>query len=292
MKAVLGALPPDDAAWAYEIKFDGYRTLAFVGGGRLRLQSANLLDVTARYPELSGLPGSLNGAEAVLDGEMVVLDDAGRPSFELLQRHSGGDRQALLFVFDVLQLDGHPTIGLPYEQRRTLLGGALEEGTNWSVPAHRVGDGPALFAATGAEGLEGVMAKRLGSRYMPGVRSREWRKIKHRRRVRVAVGGWTEGTGRRATTFGALLVGVREPDGRLRFAGGVGSGFTDEALDELAARLASLASRECPFDPPPPRAHQRGAHWVRPELVAEVEIAEWTNDGYVRQATFAGLLPA
>lgn len=286
MRATLGTLPAQDAGWAYEVKWDGYRTLAFVEGGRVRLQSSRLHDVTAKYPELAALADRVGVHRAVLDGELVVLDDEGRPRFELIQRHQ---RQAALYLFDVLSIDDHDTIGLPYEQRRRLLGDVVEAGPNWAVPAHRVGDGAALLDATAAQELEGVMAKRLGTSYRPGARSKDWRKVKHRRRAEVVIGGYTPGTGNRSSSFGALLVG-RWIDGSLAFSGGVGTGFTQRRLDELGARLQALRTGECPFDPPPPTAYRRGATWVEPQLRALVEITEFTNDGYVRQASFVDLV--
>ncbi len=290
MTATLSSLPSDadDRRWAYEVKWDGYRTLAFVAGATLRLQSRGLLDVTSKYPELGGLPGSINAADAVLDGELVCFDTAGRPSFEAIQRH---DTQAVYYVFDVLSLNGVDTVGLGYEERRALLVELVEPETNWSVPAHRVGDGAALLAATAAQGLEGVMAKRLGSPYVVGRRSNDWRKVKNRRRVEVTIGGFTAGSGNRSGTFGALLVGVGDArDGsRLRFAGGVGTGFTHSMLDQLRRRLAELVTPVCPFDPAPPRAYGRDATWVRPQLTAMIELTEFTNDGLVRQASFIGL---
>src|SRR6478735_9415632 len=283
MNATLGSLPSeaDDDHWAYEIKWDGYRTLAFVDGGLLRLQSRRLLDVTAKYPEVGALPGSVNAARAVLDGEIVCFDDTGRPSFEALQRH---ETQAVYHVFDVLSIDGNDTIALPYEQRRELLGDIVEPGANWLVPAHRVGDGAALLAATAERGLEGVMAKRLGSTYTPGKRTKEWRKIKNRIRAEVVIGGYTAGTGNREGTFGALL------DGRLAFAGGVGTGFNQATLEMLRSELRALRTDTCPFDPPPPRDYLRGATWVQPELRAEIELTEFTNIGLVRQSSFLRLV--
>mgnify|MGYP001393650359 FL=1 len=286
MKAAIGTLPSDDDTWAYEIKWDGYRTLAFVDGGQTRLQSSNLLDVTAKYPELAELAGSVNAKSAIIDGELVVLDAEGRPSFELMQQHA---TQVAYYAFDVLSVDGHDTIGLPYEQRRGLITGLLETAPNWMVPAHRVGDGAALVAATIERGLEGVMAKRLGSVYVPGKRTPNWRKVKNRHTVQVVIGGYMPGTGNRGTTFGALLVGVLEPDG-LRFAGGVGTGFNQRTLSDLSATLRSLRSDNCPFASLPPREYSRNAIWVRPELHAEVEIAEFTNEGYVRHSSFTGLV--
>jgi bifunctional non-homologous end joining protein LigD len=289
MKAVLGKLPDaaDDHLWAYEIKFDGYRTIVHVNGGSVTLQSSNNLDVTARYPELTPIAAAVNADRAILDGEAVVLDDAGRPRFDLIQRH---ERQAAFYAFDVLSVNGHDTIGLPYEQRRALLEDVVDPGPNWMVPAHRIGDGAALLDATREQGLEGVMAKRLGSTYLPGRRTPHWRKVKNRVREVLVIGGWMPGSGNRAGTFGSLLVGTWDADGRLRFGGGVGTGFSQALLEDLRARLAALRTSECPFDPPPPREYVRFAKWVRPELSAEVEFTEWTNDGLVRQSSFVKLV--
>lgn len=289
MRATLGTLPAEDDAWAYEIKWDGYRTLAFVEPGRVKLQSSNLHDVTARYPELQALPRALGDQRAVLDGELVVLDDLGRPRFELIQRKETDHLEAAFFVFDVLCIGSHDTISLPYEQRRRLLRDLLGDGPNWSVPAHRIGDGRALLAATEAQELEGVMAKRLGTSYRPGARSKDWRKVKHRRRAEVVIGGYTAGAGNRSSTFGSLLVG-RWVNGVLQFAGGVGTGFTQQRLEALRARFDDLRIAECPFDPPPPTSYRRDAVWIDPVLSAVVELTEFTNDGYVRQSSFIDLV--
>ncbi|MDW3214883.1 MAG: non-homologous end-joining DNA ligase [Ilumatobacteraceae bacterium] len=285
MKAGLGRLPPNDDEWAYEIKYDGYRTLAFVDDGQVRLQSTNLHDVTATYPELTELPTGVHAHTAILDAEFVVLGDDGRPRFELVQRH---ERPGALYLFDVLRIDDHDTIGLPYEDRRRLLEQLVEPGDSWLVPAHRVGDGEALLAATDEQGLEGVMAKRLGSVYVPGKRSPNWRKIKNRRRIEVVIGGFTTGDGNRSSTFGSLLVG-RWQDDTLVFAGGVGTGFDQRTLEALHRRLTDLTVAECPFDPAPPAAYRRQAIWVEPQLTATIEMAEFTNDGLVRHASFIEL---
>lgn len=286
MKATLGDLPGDDDRWAYEIKYDGYRTLAFVDGGAVRLQSTNLRDVTATYPELGELATGVHADSAVLDGELVVLDPDGRPRFELIQRH---ERPGVLFVFDVLRVGEHDTIGLPYEDRRRVLTQLVEPGDHWSVPSHCVGGGAELLAATGAQQLEGIMAKRLGSTYLPGKRSPNWRKVKHRRRVRVVIGGFTAGEGNRSGSFGSLLVGM-PTDAGVVFAGGVGTGFGQRRLADLTARLRALATAECPFTALPPTSYRRHATWVEPALVAEIEIAEFTNDGLVRHASFIDLV--
>jgi bifunctional non-homologous end joining protein LigD len=286
MKATLGGLPSDDERWAYEIKYDGYRTLAFVDDGEVRLQSTNLHDVTATYPELAGMAGGVHARSAVLDGELAVLDTEGRPRFELMQRH---ERPAVLFVFDVLRVEKHDTIGLPYEDRRRVLDQLVEPGDHWAVPSHRVGGGAELLEATGEQGLEGIVAKRLGSTYVPGKRSPNWRKIKHRRRVEVVIGGFTAGEGNRAGSFGSLLVGLPTEDG-LAFAGGVGTGFDQRRLDELSTALRSIATDDCPFTELPPPAYRRGATWVEPTLVATIELTELTNDGLVRHASFIDLV--
>lgn len=285
MKAGLGQLPADDDRWAYEVKYDGYRTLAFVDDGSVRLQSTKGLDVTSGYPELHGLATGVHADVAILDGEFAVLDDDGRPRFDLVQRH---ERPGVYFVFDVLRVGEHDTVSLPYEDRRRLLEQLVDAGDHWVVPTHRVGGGAELLAATAEQGLEGIMAKRLGSPYVPGKRSPDWRKIKNRRRVDVVIGGYTAGDGNRSSSFGSLLVGLPGPD-HLTFAGGVGTGFDQRTLDELGAVLRGLTADVCPFDPPPPAAYRRGASWVRPELTATIEIAEFTNDGLVRHASYVSL---
>ena len=285
MKAVLGKLPAPDHDWAYEIKWDGYRTLAFIEHGELRLQSSSGRDVTANYPELAGLPDSVHATTAVLDGELVVLDDEGRPDFGAMQRH---ERQAAFYVFDVLQVGEHQTTELPYEDRRRLLEQLVEAGPNWMVPSHRVGGGAELVAVTYAQGLEGVMAKRLGSPYQVGQRSNHWLKIKHRRQVDVVIGGYTVGEGNRSSTFGSLLVG-RPDGGRLTFAGGVGTGFDQAMLEALSASLRDITIDDCPFEPVPPPSYRRNARWVTPTLGATIEVAEFTNDGLARHASFTAL---
>jgi bifunctional non-homologous end joining protein LigD len=288
MKAVLAGLPPasQDDDWAYEIKWDGYRTLAFVDGGNVRLQSSNGIDVTAKYPELGGLAAATNAENAIFDGELVVIDEHGRPNFEALQRH---DTEAVFYLFDVLQLNGIDTVDLTYEQRRALLTQAVEPGSHHLVPAYRRGGGAELVQATWEQGLEGVMAKRIHSTYTPGRRSTAWRKIKHRRAATVAIGGYTAGSGSRSNTFGALLVGQLRLDGSLRFAGGVGSGFSQQTIATLYPAMAELVRPTCPFEPAPPAEYRKLATWIEPRLVANIEIAEWTNDGLVRHAAFISL---
>jgi bifunctional non-homologous end joining protein LigD len=287
MKAVTGPLPShaDDDSWGYEIKWDGYRTIAFIDDGKVRLQSTNLLDLTPRWPELAELADGVHATHAVLDGETVVLAPDGTPRFELLQRH---EIPVTYVVFDVLSIDGNDTTGLPYEDRRRLLAELVTPGPYWIVPAHHIGGGQDLLDAAREQLLEGIVAKRLGSTYQHGKRSPAWRKIKVRREQELVIGGWTRGTGNREDVFGSVLLGYYEGD-RLHFAGGVGTGFDRRLLESLQQTFTELASDTCPFDPPPPTAVRRTAQWVRPELVCEVAFAEWTFEGIVRQASFLGL---
>lgn len=302
MKAVAGELPSGEG-WAYEVKWDGMRALAFVDGASVRIVSSNERDVTASWPELSGLAEALPATRAVLDGELVATDEEGRPSFGRLQqrmhianpseaRRRAAEVPVTYVVFDLLHLDGHDLGVLPLADRRRLLEQLLEPGPSWRLsPLHE--DGVALLAAAIERGLEGVVAKRLDSVYEPGRRSLSWRKVKVRRRQEMVVGGWLPGEGNREGRLGALLVGYHDRAGDglpLRFAGRVGTGFTDAELGRLATLLAPLAIDDCPFDPPPPRADLvRGPHWVRPELVAELAFAEWTGEGRLRHPSYLGL---
>jgi bifunctional non-homologous end joining protein LigD len=301
MKATSGDLPRGEG-WTYEVKWDGMRALCFVDQGQLRVQSYNERDVTASWPELAGLPAALPVATALLDGELVATDGEGRPSFGLLQQRmhvadaaEAARRSAEVPVayvaFDLLHLDGHDLTGLALSDRRRLLDHVLEPGPRWRCsPLHD--DGPALLAAATERGLEGVVAKRLDSRYEPGKRTRSWLKVKVRRRQEMVVGGWIPGEGNRTGRIGALLVGYHEAPGTgpLTFAGRVGTGFTDAELRRLAHLFDDRTTEECPFDPPPPRAEiLRGPTWVRPDLVAELEYGEWTSDGRLRHPSYLGL---
>jgi bifunctional non-homologous end joining protein LigD len=195
-------------------------------------------------------------------------------------------------VFDLLHLDGNDLTGLPLSDRRRLLAQVLEPGPRWRTSPVQ-DDGAALLDAANAQGLEGVVAKREDSRYEPGARVRTWLKVKVRLHQEVVVGGWIPGEGNRAGRIGALLVGVHDrpgDGGPLRYAGRVGTGFTEAELARLAERFAPLTVAECPFDPPPPRPDVvRGATWLRPELVAEVAYGEWTGDHRLRHPSYLGL---
>jgi len=314
MLARPGEVPADEEAWAFEVKWDGVRALVYSEPGRIRLASRNLRDITAHYPELRGLNRALGSRRAVLDGEIVAFDGQGRPSFERLQQrmHLASesviqrrmrDIPVTLVLFDVLHLDGHTTCALPYTQRRERLEALDLEGPAWRTPAYRAGDGAALLEASRQQDLEGIVAKRLDSRYEPGRRSGGWVKIKNTHRQELVIGGWLPGEGRRRERIGALLVGHydaapaearrRGERPRLVFAGRVGTGFTERELERLAARLGPLRRERSPFAAR--RAKRSGgglphnAVWVKPELVAEVEYREWTAEGMLRAPSYKGL---
>ena len=299
MLAQAGKLPRADGGWAYEIKWDGIRAIAFSEPGKLRLQSRNLHDITASYPELARLGRALGSHRAILDGEIVALDPDGRPSFGTLAQRMGVSTPArakrlaasapvTYVIFDLLWLDGHSLMDLRYEERRGRLTALAVGGERWQVPGHLVGRGRETLAASEAAGLEGVIAKRLDSPYEPGRRSGAWIKLKNVRRAQLRIGGWMPGQGRRRERIGALLMGEEMPDRALRYAGRVGSGMGERELEALAAALGPLERENSPFDPrgaSPPR----GAVFCEPNLSAVVGFREWTKDGMLRQASFKGL---
>jgi bifunctional non-homologous end joining protein LigD len=300
MMARTGTLPRDDEHWAFEVKWDGVRAICHSEPGRMRLHSRNLLDITPRYPEVGRLNRALSHHRAVLDGEIVALDAEGKPSFGALQRrmHVGSESTVrrlakeapvTYVIFDLLWLDGHSLMDLPYSERRARLAELeLGEGGRWRVPDYVVGHGEQLLAATDQQGLEGVIAKRLDSPYEPGRRTPCWLKIKNVDRQEVVVGGWVPGDGKRRDRIGALLVGVRDDDGALRHVGRVGTGFTEAELDRLAEKLRPLEREDSPFAPGGPKI-PRGAVFADPELVAEVEFREWTDGGQLRAPSYKGL---
>ena len=304
MLAVPGELPPqaEDDRWAYELKWDGVRAIAYVEDGRTRLMSRNDLDVSVSYPEVLSLGAALPGNDAVLDGELVAFDGRGRPSFGRLQeRMHVADRAAaarlaervpvVYLVFDVLRTSGRATLALPYSRRRELLEGLGLEGPSWRTPPSFEGPGTHVLAASAENGLEGVVVKRRDSVYRPGRRSPDWRKVKHVRMQEVVIAGWRPGQGRREGGLGSLILGVHDDNGGLRHAGGVGTGFTARMLDDLAARLAPLEQARPPFAHDLPRAETRDAHWEAPRLVGEVVFTEWTADGRLRHPSWRGLRP-
>jgi bifunctional non-homologous end joining protein LigD len=301
MLARLSTLPRDDGKWAVEVKWDGIRALAYCRPGRVRLQTRNLNDVTAQYLEVRRISRALGARDAVLDGELVAFDEDGRPSFERLQQriHNSDENvvrrrmkthPVVYVIFDLLYLDGEDLTCEPYRRRRELLEGLELAGDAWQTPGYAVGRAEELLAASKEQGLEGVMLKRLDSVYAPGKRTGAWLKVKNVSRQEMVIGGWTPGEGRRKEHLGALLVGYFEREGRkpvLRYAGKVGTGFKAADLTAIAARLAPLEHKTSPFaaGPKPPK----GARFVEPRLVAEVEFREMTSDGMLRHSAYKGM---
>jgi bifunctional non-homologous end joining protein LigD len=299
MFATLSTLPRDESRWAFEIKWDGVRAIAYCETGRLRLESRNRREITPHYPELRAMAAELGSRDAVLDGEVVAFDDEGRPSFERLQgrmnlssdaaiRRRMADRPVTYLAFDVLYLDGRSLIDAPYTERRKHLEALGLDGPNWQTPSHHLGEGTALLELTRERGLEGLVAKRLDSRYLPGRRTRAWLKVKNTLSQELVIGGWLPGRGRREGTLGAILVGYHDDsDGRrLRYAGRVGSGFTDDELDRLVGLLDPLRCDESPFEG---RQPPRESVFVEPSLVAEVQFREWTAARTLRAPVYKGL---
>ncbi|MER7194750.1 ATP-dependent DNA ligase [Streptomyces flaveolus] len=302
MLATSGALPSaaQDARWAYETKQDGQRVVVYLpGDGSVLLRARSGQDITAAYPELGPLGTTLGSTPAVLDGEVLALDEQGRADFQLLQSRMGlahapgraAHRAAKvpvhLMLFDLLHLGSRSLLRLPYTGRR----GHLEElgldGPSWSTPAALVGHGEQALRATREHGLEGLVCKRLDSVYEPGVRSRAWIKIRNMRSEDVVVGGWLPGKGRLTGLPGAVLVGQRAA-GRLRYVGGVGTGWNESERTELAALLRAAATDVCPFDPVPRLPEAR---WVVPRLVGEVRYSTRTREGMLRQPSWLRLRP-
>jgi bifunctional non-homologous end joining protein LigD len=297
MLATAGELPRADAGWAYEMKWDGMRVLLRIEGGRLQATSRNGNDVTGRFPELRGLGEALGTVEAVLDGEVVALDDDGRPRFERLQprihvsvpakaRQLAAKNPVVVMLFDVLWLEGHSTLALPYRERRRLLERLQLGGPAWQTPPFHEGNGAAVLQTARELGLEGIVAKRIDSPYRPGQRSDAWRKVKVVNSQEFVVGGWLHGNGRLAGHLGSLLVGYHDDDGTLQYAGRVGSGIDDAARELLERELGRRHRTTSPFSAIPPRLPD--PNWVEPELVVQVVFAEWTSVGSLRAPRYTG----
>jgi bifunctional non-homologous end joining protein LigD len=287
MLASLAEDLPSGKDWLFEPKWDGYRTLAYVRGGDVKLVSRNGNDLTERFaPVAKELPQALRSPDCVVDGEVVALDENGKASFSAMQQ---GRTQLVYELFDLLELDGRPLVDLPLTERRERLE-AL------AVPHRAVqvsgvfDDGEALLDAAREQGLEGVMAKRPGSRYQEGRRGRDWLKIKTHGRQEFVICGWTKGQGRRERSFGALVLGAYVA-GELTWVGNCGTGFDEREIDELLAKLEPLRRDEPPFRvvPKMPKVRRGDVVWAEPELVCEVEFAEWTHDGHLRAPSFEGL---
>jgi bifunctional non-homologous end joining protein LigD len=288
------------AEWAVEMKWDGVRALAFIENGRLRLVSRTGKDISATYPDLAALGGAVTGAQALLDGEIVAFSD-GRPDFEALQPRmhvSSADAAFRLsstipvsyLAFDALHVDGVGLTARPYFERRKILDTIISNGPRWLAPPNFPGpDLDAVRAASVANGLEGVVVKRLDSVYEPGARPGSWLKVKNQLTQEVVVAGWKPGQGNRTGLVGSLLVGVHSGSGALVYAGHVGTGFSDPVLRMLTGRLGALRRLDSPFDGPVPAEYARPAVWVEPRLVIEVTFDRWTRAGRMRAPAYRGL---
>jgi bifunctional non-homologous end joining protein LigD len=296
MLATLASKPFSDPDWLYEIKWDGFRVQAVVDDRKVRTWTRNLKDAATYFPRLLSPSTWIEARQAIVDGEVVALDEAGRPDFSLLQQRLGdASAPALVYqAFDLLYLDGRSLLNVALEDRKRLLQSVLRSHPRVRFAAHVVGEGLPFYEAAQAQGLEGIIAKLRRSRYEPGRRSSAWLKLKVRPEQELVVGGWTPGEGN-ARDLGAVVVGVYD-DGKLRFAGKVGSGFDGRTRKLLRECMADLEIDEPPFDPAPPRDYRgrwggelREARWVRPELVIRAELGGWTRDGIVRQTAFKGI---
>lgn len=293
MLARLAHMPGNEDDWGFEVKWDGIRAVLYSGKRDMKLENRNLRDITFKYPELH----PLKGLDAIVDGEIVALDDNGRPSFERLQgrmhlstesavRARMNDIPARFMAFDLIWHKGKDLTDLPYTERRARLEDLDLNGDCWQTPSWRRGEGSELLEAARAQQLEGVMAKRLTSPYCPGKRTQHWLKIKVKQNQEFVIAGWQPGEGRRLNTLGSLLVGYYD-DGAFRYAGKVGTGFKEKDLRMLVKELKSRERKTSPFTPPP--APPRGVIFVEPELVAELEFTEWTREGILRNPAYKGL---
>jgi bifunctional non-homologous end joining protein LigD len=287
MLATLTEKLPKGEGWEFEPKWDGYRAVGYVRGGEAKLLSRNGNDLTDRFAVVAKeLVQALRTPDAVVDGEVVALDPAGRSSFSAMQQ---GSTQLAYEVFDLLEADGEPVTGLPLAERRARLEKLLARNPVVQLSGS-FADGDALFEAAQEQGLEGVVAKRVSSRYVEGGRGRDWLKIKTHGRQEFVICGYTKGQGRRSGGFGALVMGVHRGE-EWEWVGNVGTGFKERDIGELLAKLEPLRRDESPFPVVPKMAKVKKGDvvWVEPKLVAEVEFAEWTHDGHLRAPSFQGL---
>jgi DNA ligase D-like protein (predicted ligase) len=284
MKAVLTDAPFSDPDWIFERKLDGIRCLAHRDGGPVRLLSRTDRDMTGQFPEVAEALNREPVTDFVVDGEVVAFA-GGITSFQRLQRRGRERVSVFLYVFDLLRLEGRDVRDLPLRERKALLRKSFRLGGPLRLSPHRNEHGEELFREACHQGLEGLMAKRADSTYRSGARSRDWLKLKCHGEQELVIGGFTAPQGSR-TDFGALLVGYWE-DGRLRYAGKVGTGFDRATLESLGKRLRELVRDDPPFVDVHPVP--RGTQWVEPELVAQIAFGEWTRDGRLRHPRYLGL---
>jgi bifunctional non-homologous end joining protein LigD len=290
MLATLTAEVPIGEGWLFEVKWDGYRAIGTMRSGELTLTSRNGNDLTERFrPIVSRIERAIKTPDCVLDGEVCALDEQGRATFSAMQQGKTGTRY-IYVVFDVLEVEGEPLIDLPLTERRKRLEALIDRRNKVVQLSETFDDGHALYDAAKAQGFEGIVAKKADSRYFLGKRTRDWLKIKTHGRQEFVIAGYTRGQGRRSGGFGALIMGYYR-DGELVYAGNVGTGFTDDEIDRLLAKLRPLERKKPPFATVPkmPKVRKDAVAWVAPELVAEVEFVEWTHDGRLRAPVYKGL---
>jgi bifunctional non-homologous end joining protein LigD len=288
MLASLDTRVPHGDGWTFEVKFDGYRAVAYIRGGECRLVSRNDNDLTERFPEIAkALVKAVKSPNAVVDGEVTRIDPTGRTSFSELQQGQG---PLVYYAFDLLELDGHPLVDLPLHERKKRLKKLLYARETSVQYSESFDDGDALFAVAKEQSLEGVIAKRTEAPYRVGKRTREWLKIKTENNDEFVVAGYTRGAGRRANTFGSLVLAVNEGS-ELRYVGNVGTGFDDAEIRKLLKLLKPLHRETSPFAvvPKMPRVRKGDVQWVEPQLVAQVRFGEWTHDGHLRHPAYQGI---
>ena len=290
MLATLEQKVPKGSGWVFEVKWDGYRALAYVSQSEVKLVSRKGNDLTERFATVAKeIAKAVKTPDCVLDGEVCALDEQGRSSFSAMQQGKPGT-PLVYFVFDLLELEGKPLVDLPLLERHKLLERLLDRRNRTVRVSEAFDDGEALFEAAKQQNLEGIMAKRADSRYAVGRRTRDWLKVKTHGRQEFIIAGYTKGQGRRAGTLGSLVLAVRRGP-ELEYAGNVGTGFTGEEIEKLLKKLRPLERKTPPFKEVPkmPKVRKGDVVWVDPKLVAEVEFAEWTHDGRLRAPSYQGL---
>jgi bifunctional non-homologous end joining protein LigD len=290
MLATLADDVPRGAGWTFEIKWDGYRVIATVAGSEAELRTRKDQDYTARFANVAKeLAKALKTPDCVVDGEVCALDEDGRPSFSAMQQGKTGT-PIVYFVFDLLEVEGEPIIDLPLVERRKRLEKLLDKRNTTVRFSESFDDGRALLRAAKQQKLEGIMAKRLESKYLPGKRTRDWLKIKPHGRQEFVIAGYTKGQGRRSGTLGSLVLGAYR-GAELAYVGNVGTGFTEQEIERLLKLLEPLRRDDTPFREVPkmPKVRKGDVVWVEPKLVAEVEFVEWTHDGRLRAPAYKGL---
>lgn len=284
-----------DPNWLFETKWDGVRAVCFIKNGRARFISRNQIEMTGQYPELAGIAGSVRATSAVLDGEIVALDEHGVSRFQLLQRRLGrknageigrlmATTRLVYYVFDVIYLDGLDLTACQLTERKAMLEEILKPAKNVRYSDHIIGEGEKLYEAIAKVPLEGIIAKRLDSTYVQR-RTPDWLKIKTTLESEVVVGGYTEPRNSRSY-FGALVVGLYS-EGKLHYVAHTGGGFNQKTLEQVYKLMQPLKTKESPFVDPPKT--NEPVQWIKPKLVAQVKFSEWTADRRLRHPIFLGL---